>query len=140
MDGTVYLLGAGFSKAISPSMPLTRELGAAVRADLDLPAFLLDFRDDFERWLTYLAEPQPWIDERERLRNRSLFLAIIESIRDELLGAQAAAHADELPDWLHRLVGQWVKAQRILGPGSRKVVWNALPAKPSPSTRYDYRT
>lgn len=108
----VYVLGAGISKAIDERMPVLSQLSATVRDSIpSLPAYLLDFGDDFERWLSYLAEPQPWLTESERLRHRALFLDIVEGLRGVLTRAQAATLSGPLPPWLWWLVRKWVVDQ-----------------------------
>jgi len=74
-----FLLGAGFSKAVSRSMPLTTELGREIAGrlqaqghDTSAPSEL--YEGDFEAWLTQLAEGRPWTAEAGALRDRALFL------------------------------------------------------------------
>ncbi len=64
--GDVFLLGAGFSRAISKSLklsaydalPLLRELSSAIRQRVELPANVLALGDNLALWLTYLSRPQ----------------------------------------------------------------------------------
>src|SRR4051794_35227749 len=75
----VFLLGAGFSRAIGEAMPLTNGLTDAVREELSAHVPAQDFANvpyinsDFEKALSYLNESQPWLNEADRLRNRALF-------------------------------------------------------------------
>ncbi len=94
-----FLLGAGFSRAISPVMPITNELGNRVIGQqqsihaskttshssicdglsCDWPVLPREFPDiDFEGWLSELGEPQPYLFGPENDRRRALF--------DELAG------------------------------------------------------
>jgi hypothetical protein len=66
----VFILGAGFSRAINDDMPLLGDLQAGVESELrnrnievgdDLVAI-----DNVERWLTVLADPAPWLSSRSR--------------------------------------------------------------------------
>jgi len=54
----VFLLGAGFSKAISEHMPLLAELSRKARSRIasraNTPTWDM-FKDDIEMWLTYLS-------------------------------------------------------------------------------------
>lgn len=103
---TAYVLGAGFSRAASPRMPITDELGkrAASRVDLnDVP----DFRADaitFENWLTWLAERQPFLSEAEHLHDRARFAELTEAIAAEVVASQSAAEESGYPHWMGELV------------------------------------
>jgi hypothetical protein len=69
--GEVFVLGSGFSRALSPEMPLTDELGSQVAARLGLD---LTFEGgDFEVWLSRLAEDQLDLTQSENLANRAQF-------------------------------------------------------------------
>jgi hypothetical protein len=64
----VYLLGAGFSRAVSAEMPLTKELSKAVEDKLrerDIPGAGTPVALDFERWLSYLIERPPWLNSAD---------------------------------------------------------------------------
>lgn len=108
----VFVLGAGFAKAVNSAMPLLNELSIRVREKLQnlgetLPSPLLDLGDDVELWLTYLSQPQPWLKEYHNLQNRALFLRITEIIRDVVDSAVNDAVRVECPAWLLRLVERW---------------------------------
>ena len=81
----VFILGAGFSKAIDTQMPTMVELGAEVRekrAEVTaLSAAIPDsLGDNIELWMTYLSQPQPWLREPTIDLNRSLAGRISQSI------------------------------------------------------------
>lgn len=90
----VFILGAGFSKEIA-DLPLMEELSNKILDLLDeshvkelrqqLPTF---DRDNFETWLTYLSQSQPWLSEAQNSRNQSLFLEISERLSNVMEGAQ----------------------------------------------------
>jgi hypothetical protein len=103
----VFLIGAGFSKEASASMPLLGELTAEVRKQADL-SFLPEFGDSIELWLTYLSQPHPWLSEPDNLRNRALFIDITRTIRD-VLGQRevAATRGRDCPEWLTKLTKRW---------------------------------
>lgn len=106
----VYLLGAGFSHAVSTHMPLLAGLGAEVTARLDpavLPRGLRLAPADFESWLSYLAGDQPWLDEPTRLDNRAAFLRVSYVLHDVVREREHLARAAPLPDWLASLVARW---------------------------------
>ena len=93
-------------------MPLTRELTNLVieglRDLIDETRFetIPFLREDFEKGLSYLAEPQPWLSESERLQNRSLFLDISDAIHQVLVNAQNELLRKHpvCPSWLLCLV------------------------------------
>lgn len=106
----VYVLGAGLSRAVSPSMPLLAELGEEVTARLDpavLPRGLRLAPADFESWLSYLAGDQPWLDEPTRLDNRAAFLRVSLVLHDVVRERERQARADPMPDWFASLVARW---------------------------------
>lgn len=103
----VFLLGAGFSKAVSDSMPLLCELSSDLRKRLDLPKALSELGNNVEFWLTYLSQPHPWLPESANLRSRALFLEFGQHIGDVLNERTRAALGCECPDWLKKLVSWW---------------------------------
>jgi hypothetical protein len=99
------VLGAGFSRAVSESMPVTDKLGNACLAVHDLgtdhripPG---GFRDgNFETWLSQLADEQPYLSTQENLENQALFLRFSEGIAEVLGECVQATLADGYPEWL----------------------------------------
>jgi hypothetical protein len=104
----VLILGAGFSRAISPAMPSTDELGveaialAGLQDDRRVPAGFTD--GTFEIWLSRLAEDQPYLTETENLENRALFSRLSGAIHDVLQARQLEALRREAPSWLYEFV------------------------------------
>ncbi len=106
---SVFVLGAGFSKAISDRMPTTDELGNAVVAADESPEVLAQapFENGrFETWLSRLAEDQPDLEADENLRNRATFLRLSRLIRDILSQCQEDA-SEGVCDWLIDLMSTW---------------------------------
>lgn len=104
----VFVLGAGFSKAVHDSMPLLEELSLQIRHRVtDLPPPLLDLGDNIELWLTYLSQPQPWLKEYYNLQNRAQFLRITELIGEILNERMVHAVSQDGPGWIHQLVNSW---------------------------------
>ena len=65
----VYLLGAGFSRAISNLMPTMDELSAAIQhklAGFDIPGANTPVAANFEQWLSYLIERPPWLSAADQ--------------------------------------------------------------------------
>jgi hypothetical protein len=105
----VFLVGAGFSKAISPEMPTLQELSEAVslpRAEGSAPSEAQE--TDFESALTFLAQDQPWLTPGENLRNRASFLEASKQIAGHLSEMQARALNSSPPTWLLKLVRWWM--------------------------------
>lgn len=105
--GDVFLLGAGFSKAVSDSMPLLEELSGEIQKHKDLPKPLLGLGNNVELWMTYLSQPHPWLSEAENLRNKALFLELSQLIGEILNNGTLAALQQGCPDWLRTLVNWW---------------------------------
>jgi hypothetical protein len=108
----VYLLGAGFSRAISELMPTMAELSAAVKAELvgyDIPGRDTPVSGNFEQWLSYLIEDPPWLTAADQAQNRAGFMRVAEAVHAILsrLQAEVVESQDECPDWLRRLVIFW---------------------------------
>lgn len=110
----VFILGAGFSKQISQQMPLLSELSQAIAlrlpetASIDAIPFMTT---NVEMALTFLSQPQPWMTEARRLRNRALFLEIGEAIATEIEHRSASVQA--CPGWLLRLV-HWLHFRKAV--------------------------
>lgn len=110
----VFLLGAGFSRAISEMpdgderslMPLMKELGEILREKI--PDDALRAGDTFEHWMTYLANPQPWHSELQTLENRAMFLKLAKSI-EEVVRCREIALIDtgSPPEALSQLIKKW---------------------------------
>ena len=110
--GDMFLLGAGFSKAVSDDMPLLKELSGQIRCRRsDLPESLLTLGDNIEIWLSYLSQPHPWLRESENLRNRALALEITEEIKKVLDKKEQLVIQDECPSWLLTLTQHWHETQ-----------------------------
>jgi hypothetical protein len=111
----VFLLGAGFARAILPAMPLLqdlaqrvgRELGSAARVPVEIEG-LMD--QNFAHALSYLEQAKPWVTEADNLRHRALFLEISNAIARDLdrtverAGQKLAAAP---PAWLRALIARW---------------------------------
>jgi hypothetical protein len=128
-----FILGAGFSKAISPIMPLTSELGvrsvdqlksvhrARVQPNQHAPQCdglscdgqtpMAAFNSgalNFEEWLTTLAEPQPYLLGPDNARREALFSELTGSVSSAI--EQSVAHVvagNDPPSWLAELVRRW---------------------------------
>ncbi len=105
----VFVLGAGFSKAISELMPLTDELGNKCRelliGDGIEQTRMPKFRDgSFETWLSKLAEEQPYLDVASNLDNQALFQRFSTKIGEILSQVGRKVLDSPMPTWLANFV------------------------------------
>ncbi len=107
----LFVLGAGFSKAVYPEMPLLGELGKRLQGSaqnvVSEMMLLSSFNDDVELWLTYLTQNHPWLDEATNLRNRAYFLDATKTLRQFLDLEVTEAERLGFPAWFQGLVGYW---------------------------------
>jgi len=107
----VFILGAGFSKAVNDVMPVLSELTNGVTSTLrgwdievgeDLEAIT-----DVEQWLSFLADPAPWLGSSEQGRNYALFADVSRAIYEVLTAMEITASVQPAPPWLLTLVEYW---------------------------------
>jgi len=115
----VYLLGAGFARAISPAMPLLQDLASRVirqrHSHLPIPVPVrVMLRDNFAHALSYLEQAKPWVSEADNLRDRALYLEFSNAIARDL-DATVARVARKIrlrvPPWLAELLRHWHQNQ-----------------------------
>ena len=139
VDRDVFILGAGFSKAINPAMPTMENLTNAVRSKfetsnasdntLPFPPPPLVNRDssgreldnNIELWMTYLSQSQPWLSETYNQTNKALATLIRRYIREiiEQRISKSMARSENIltgpttskPEWLDALVELWSTRQ-----------------------------
>jgi hypothetical protein len=114
MASVVYVLGAGFSRAISGEMPtmdhLSSEVKQAVRASRlpKIPGADTPLANNFEQWLSYLVETPPWLSESHQARNRAGFSDVARAVHSVLSDCQKrAVQNGEPPEWLQPLMVYW---------------------------------
>lgn len=103
----VFILGAGFSKAISASMPLTDALGDATldRLGEHSPNHSPFTGGYFEAWLSRIGEDQPDLSVADNLANRALFQRCSDALADVLIEATTTVTQDEVTSlWLQRFL------------------------------------
>lgn len=103
----VYVLGAGFSRAISESMPLTDELGDAVQRTLGLTWPSGHESMSFEEKLTLLSTPLPFLEGYRNTQRRAEAEQITAALADELDTRGADATSGAAPLWLLQLISLW---------------------------------
>lgn len=111
MRRPVYVLGAGFSKAVSDHMPITDELGRSVKATLGGAA---DVDVSFEEQLTVLSTPMPFLQGYENTARRARAEAITAGIAAEMDLRQGRATRADPPTWLLQLVSIWHMERAII--------------------------
>lgn len=113
--GASFLLGAGFSKAISDKFPVMKELTSLLMERLREMGEIRErditpaaFGDDIELWLSFLGQDHPWVSEGDNLRNRALFHEASRALGSIILERQNEVLSQEsIPEWLALLVKQW---------------------------------
>lgn len=106
----VFILGAGFSKAIDTYMPDTDTLGqdaiekAGLTGNSHVPATPFGGAFSFEAWLSLIADEQPHLSETENLENAVIFSKMKNSIHDILSTIENVAITRPMPRWLEQLV------------------------------------
>ena len=118
----MYLLGAGFSRAISEEMPLINDLGRAVARSFGEDRALKSMLDraetdaigedkvplgDVETWLTSLATDQPFLSESRNLQRRALFVELASLIAYHVRNRQRCAGQQPWPRWFQGLIEHW---------------------------------
>jgi hypothetical protein len=101
----LFILGAGFSKAISHEMPLLGELKGLVNARHS--GLLPDDADDIEKHLAYLAWEHPWLRPSQVFENRAALHRILDSLGEVISDRELSTVQCAKPAWLTRLVSWW---------------------------------
>jgi len=111
----VFILGAGFSRAVSRHMPLMRDLPKLIferyrHAD----ALPIDIRkrinDNVEMALAYLLEGNTSVPDKERDRNQRIFRDLVLVIRGlfiEYSRDPSIWGSNNPPEWLEALITHW---------------------------------
>jgi SIR2-like domain len=106
-----FILGAGFSHAISAAMPLVKDLVAPLDEFLarSRGASVATFPhlENVEAFLSALAMPQPFLDDAANSYNSGLFIEVTLWLARWMLLAQQHTLGSELPGWLEGLVRSW---------------------------------
>lgn len=104
-ESTVFMLGAGFSRAISDAMPLTDDLGNECLRLLDRGEAPNQFSGGrFESYLSGLASDQPFLAAGENLRRRGLFEDFSVAIAEVLGNRQEMVLRSAPPPWLGEFI------------------------------------
>ncbi len=121
---TVFLLGAGFSKAVAQAMPLIRDIPwllEKITPEVYREFITPDFNDDFELWLSAMASGTLGEDPSRKTRRTEAFHAVLINLSRVLLNRMNCSFresqwTDEIDSdaWLHRLFRFWDNHQSTI--------------------------
>jgi len=106
----VFILGAGFSKAVAENFPLAADLLEPIRAQLrDQLGAEVQPRggEGFEQWLSRLAEDQPYLPPDTNLERATAFQRVSKAVSKILTDHENAALDNPEPEWLAKLIATW---------------------------------
>lgn len=100
----VFVLGAGFSVAVSPAFQVTDKLGRQAVEQAGIASDRIPVRGfcggNFETWLSLLAEDQPHLSAAENLENRLIFTKVVAELV-KVLGAAERFALNQAPRWFY---------------------------------------
>ena len=109
----LFILGAGFSKAIYQDMPTMEDLSDQVLRNLEqtlAPSTLDELRNlgkNIELWMTYLSQAQPWLQDYETDLNLATARQIRKQIKEIIDDHTLSAAQSGPPYWLCVLIRLW---------------------------------
>ena len=117
----VTIVGAGFSKHASPTMPVLTDLGKQLVSRLSESEIAAQLTEPeraaidsgrvpmggVESWLTALASAQPFHKVSEQLHRRALFLDVSGVVAEIVAECEGEALSAAAPRWLARLTTLW---------------------------------
>ena len=108
----VFILGAGFSKAIYGDMPTMAELSTEVmdhlsKLDRPVPQTLAKLGNNIELWMSYLSQRQAWLEIYDQDYNQSLASRIRLEITAIIEDRISHATKSTAPQWLVELIRSW---------------------------------
>ena len=115
----VFILGAGFSRAISEHMPTMKDLSIEVierlkQGNVVLPPELRQLGDNIELWMSYLSQSQPWLTAPDIELYRSIAFRMREQISQIIDERTSLASAYEAPIWLSKLIRSWHEKKAVV--------------------------
>jgi len=102
---TVFILGAGFSRAIKAEMPLMRGLTKVIYNLKEYRRYADNFNDT-EVLLSYLSQHFPWEPISLYHRKKADFFELAELVAEEVSSCQGQG-ALQVSDYLKKLVQKW---------------------------------
>ncbi len=110
VDRTTFVLGAGFSRAVHPNMPLMKDLYTDKFEHLVKDAIGW-IPGDVEETLAYAYDPPAYLSDADRLRAKALYLDLVDEIDAELARSERDATSEPPPPWLVQLTQLWHQNQ-----------------------------
>ncbi|MDJ0379210.1 SIR2 family protein [Cryobacterium sp. PH31-L1] len=111
----VYVLGAGFSKAIHENMPITDQLGRQIKERLPTGFDMSGIEaGGFEDWLTLRLSELPFLEGHVNKMRRAEAERVIAEIAGILDDHVAEASATSCPLWLQQLILLWHSERAIV--------------------------
>lgn len=131
MGNELYLLGAGFSKAVDPNMPTLSDLSnevwdksawtsknlSYVDSPANYPNSLSDYRvgsydDDIGGLFSFLSRKKPWLNKVQRLEEKRLYVLLRQWIRARIANGEyeylnKIKDASLFPAWGEKLIKKW---------------------------------
>ncbi|MCI2976335.1 MAG: hypothetical protein MP439_09720 [Ferrimicrobium sp.] len=106
----VFILGAGFSKAVNETFPLAADLLAPILARVGKQLgeeVQPSGGERFEQWLSRLAEDQSYLSPDTNLERSLAFLRVSQKISAILTFCENKALKEREPEWLAKLIATW---------------------------------
>ena len=102
----LFVLGTGFSKAVSSALPVMFDLGDYIRGkinelsgDKEIYERLISPPNDLEDLLTYLCQSMPWKNPAESYSDKAAFLQLSNFIAEHIIDCEEKAFQEEPPEW-----------------------------------------
>jgi len=106
----VFILGAGFSKAVAGNFPVAAQLLEPILERLNdrlNNGTKPHGGEGFEQWISRLAEDQPHLSADENLERSAAFLRVSQEIGKILIERENEALTGQMPPWLANLLFAW---------------------------------
>lgn len=103
----VFFLGSGFSKAINSKFPTLRELSEEILGEdfskitdkYNISTFPKSGKDNIEILLSYLSSPFPWKTKEQELKDKALYVYIVNRIKNIFYNLSMQEGANTNPNY-----------------------------------------
>ena len=138
----VFLLGAGFSKAIASSMPAMTELFDDLKLLVELKDGITNDEYDYaagnvESLLTYFAIQSPHDDDVETLRKQRITILIENTIGDDIRQTEDLAASQGLNPRGNKLISKWHDDKTHVLTTNYDTIVERIAHESEPSLSYD---
>ena len=133
----LFILGSGFSKAVSERMPTIGELGTYIRdkiqelpTDQEVYERLISAPMNIEGLLTYLYQEMPWKTPEQTLSDKAAFVTISKLIVEciEEREKEVYEEREEIPTWAEDFVVYLHKEEAIIATFNYDTILEGLSA------------